>query len=168
MSDPLADLGMPTDVIEDGAEPFEPTINEPAEPLFDAAFVQDALQAPAETLEEEPRKVGKLERRIRSALDDVGDMLALGTPSMQADGYFVKMGSERFAFALNSLCEENVAVKKWVEKMLRGGAWGQVFAASLGIVVPIMLNHGMLPGMMQRFAPGVPETNNGQVAEAVA
>ncbi len=84
----------------------------------------------------------------------------------QPDGNAIMQGSERLAGSLETLAKENPAIRKALEKMLKGSAWGGVVLASASIALPIAVNHGLIPqelaGIMslatQEQEPGKPET----------
>lgn len=79
----------------------------------------------------------------------------------RADGQAIIEGSDRLAKALNELAKENPAVHKTLSRMLTGSAWGGVFIAAGGIVVPILANHNLMPFQFSTEQPTPNGANSG-------
>lgn len=61
------------------------------------------------------------------------------------DGTIIAMNSENMAKAWANLAQNNERVKRYLEWMLSGGAWGEVFVATSPVILAIMMNHGISP-----------------------
>jgi hypothetical protein len=73
------------------------------------------------------------------------------------DGTVILQGTPKLSAALANLCEKNPKVKKNIERMLAGGAYGEVIVAAAFIAIPIMANHGMMPpGIAALYGKAIP------------
>jgi hypothetical protein len=52
----------------------------------------------------------------------------------------------RLAEALAKLADQNPTVAKVIDSTVKAGAWADVAVACSAIALPIMANHGMIPG----------------------
>jgi len=78
-----------------------------------------------------------------------------------ADGQVIAMKSANMAKAWANLADNNERVKRYLEYMLSGGAWGEVFVATTPVIFAIAMNHGLMPSAL--FGPF--EVDNGGVPE---
>jgi hypothetical protein len=86
----------------------------------------------------------------------VGTTIALGgkargNEKVARDGLLIIEHSEPIAKALDQLCAENPKVKKAIEKMLEGSAWGGVVFAVGALGFAIAENHGVSLNPAQLF-----------------
>lgn len=67
--------------------------------------------------------------------------------------YVWTIRSEKFAFAVADLADKNPSFKRKLNKLMEGGAYGQVAMTGLALVVPILAYYGLYPdGMFNPFA----------------
>lgn len=64
----------------------------------------------------------------------------------------------RLAEAWYKLAQKNPAVKRTLESLTTGSAWGGVAVATGATVLPLLAHHRLLPGQVQVFFSGVPTT----------
>lgn len=83
-----------------------------------------------------------LKRPLTDLITSVGTGVAILN---QADGIAIINGAEPLADALNNVAKDNDAVYRNLERMVTGSAWGGVFMALGGILLPIAANHNLLP-----------------------
>lgn len=57
----------------------------------------------------------------------------------------IALRSPDLAQSLYELSKENAAIKRNLERLMEGGAWGGVILASASILVPVLSYHGLLP-----------------------
>ena len=83
-----------------------------------------------------------------------------------ADGQVIAMNSPNMAKAWANLADQNERVRRYLEYLLSGGAWGEVFVATTPVIFAIAMNHGMVPSSL--FGPfevaddgGVPQDGTG-------
>lgn len=74
------------------------------------------------------------------------------------DGAAILEGTPDLARSLNNLANEDERVRRMLERMLTGSAYGGVFMATAAILLPILANHNLLPvqlpgHMMPESAP---------------
>ena len=73
------------------------------------------------------------------------------------DGTVILQGTPKLASSLASLCDKNPKVKKNIERMLSGGAYGEVIMAAAFIAIPIMANHDLMPpGIAAMYGKAIP------------
>lgn len=66
----------------------------------------------------------------------------------------IAAGAPQLAEAWAALAKENANVKRVLDKMMQGGAWGGVVVSTAAVVIPIAGHHGLLPASLQFFASG--------------
>lgn len=92
--------------------------------------------------------------RFHRELAEVFSLPALG---FEAKGdvfcaYVWTLRSEPFAYAVGDLAEKNQNLKRWLQRMIEGGAYGQVVFTGAALVVPILAYYGIYPsGMVNPF-----------------
>lgn len=57
----------------------------------------------------------------------------------------LRQSAENMAQAWNRLAQQDARVKRVIERMLDGGAWGQVISVNIAVALPIMQHHGIYP-----------------------
>jgi hypothetical protein len=104
-----------------------------------------------------PRRTS-IEKRISSDLAGV-ELLFRGFGD-EVCGDAVMAGTESFAQAVQNLADQNLKARKAIERMLEGGAWGQVIFSGMAMVLPIVMHHipigggEKVGGIFGRFARG--------------
>jgi len=83
-----------------------------------------------------------LEKRLTELYVSLGSLVVVADPTC---GQAVIAAAPETAAALEALAKENPKVRKALEKMLAGGAWGGVLMAHFPIVVTVLAHHNMLP-----------------------
>lgn len=71
----------------------------------------------------------------------------------QTDGMAIIEGADSLATALNNVAKDNDTVYRNLERMVTGSAWGAVFMAVGGILLPIAANHNLLPFQIPGVTP---------------
>ncbi len=61
------------------------------------------------------------------------------------DGACIALNSRQVANAWGALAEQNERVRRLLEAALSGGAWGAALLATLTMLLPILVHHGLLP-----------------------
>lgn len=90
-----------------------------------------------------PRK-GSLEARLGELIGGFAlPFAAMG--DMHCAGVIAQRGPA-LAGAWAELAQQNAAVKRVLERMLSGGAWGGVIVSTLAIAVPMAQHHGIYDG----------------------
>lgn len=95
-----------------------------------------------------PRK-GSLEQRLAGTIGLVGTVVY----ALDAfDGEQILVRGDALAKALDHLAAENPAVKRVLEAMMAGGAWGEVVMVVAPMAVAIMAHHNIIPERYAGFA----------------
>jgi hypothetical protein len=87
-------------------------------------------------------------RSLEGRLAEFLSMAALPF-ALQGDDYCAQIIAQRtpdLAKSLAALAEENASIKRTLNRMLEGSAWGGVALSVTAIVVPIAQHHGLVPG----------------------
>ena len=106
---------------------------------------------------------------IESRLEFFFSGIAMGvTVINEYDGKVISSNATPLANAWGQLYRENSKVKAIIDKMLEGGAWGQVVIATMGVVVPIAANHGALPDSILGFVGSGPNGNESEDGKSAA
>lgn len=96
-----------------------------------------------------------LQGQLRELIEAVGGAISFINPE---DGRIVTVQAEPLASALDRLAKQNPNVRRVLQGLLVGGAWGEVLSiVVIGILFPIASNHQALP--WQRKARGGPEAS---------
>lgn len=69
--------------------------------------------------------------------------------ALQGDDYCATIIAQRtpdLAKSLTALADENPAIKRTLNRMLEGSAWGGVALSVAAIVIPIAQHHNLVPG----------------------
>lgn len=94
-----------------------------------------------------PRPTGGSARDLKTRLEELFGGMAL-LPMAAGDHYsahIIATRSGHLAEAWSDLAKQNPAVKRVLEGMLQGGAWGAVIMSTGAVVVPILGHYGFLP-----------------------
>lgn len=93
-----------------------------------------------------PRANSGRKKSLKKPLEDLITSVGTGVSFVnQTDGIAIIQGAENLAIALNNVAKDNDAVYRNLERMVTGSAWGGVFMALGGILIPIAANHNLLP-----------------------
>lgn len=132
------------------ATPLEDTPNPPTEPVPEPEIAQLAPTPKA--------RAGSLESRLAQAFAGVSPL-----PAFMGDQYsafILASRSAKFAHDLAELAKVNTKLKKMLEGMLDGGAYGGVIFSGAAMLLPIAWGYGILPhpgfDPFQAFYPTVP------------
>jgi hypothetical protein len=102
---------------------------------------------------------------IESRLEFFFSGIAMGVTVIdEYDGKVISDNAEQLAKAWGQLYRENARVKAIIDRMLEGGAWGQVVIATMGVAVPIAAHHGALPDSVLGFVGAGKNGNDGESA----
>lgn len=90
-----------------------------------------------------PTGTPQLERR----LDDFFSMLALpfAAAGDQHCAGIIARGAPGMAEAWSALARDNAGVRRVLEQLLSGGAWGGVIVSTLAVALPVAAHHTSLP-----------------------
>jgi hypothetical protein len=78
------------------------------------------------------------------------------------DGLCIAANSHNMARAWSNLAAQNERVRRALEWMMAGGAWGEVFWATSPVLLGIMANHGVT---LATFGLGAPATESDGTAD---
>lgn len=106
-------------------------------------------------------------KKIEDSLNEYigGFALVFAMAGDQHCAAVIAQGGPNLAKAWAEVARQNEGVMRVLEKMMQGGAWGGVIISTLGIALPIMEHHHLLPaGIPNPFAsPDVPEEETPEV-----
>jgi hypothetical protein len=74
----------------------------------------------------------------------VGSLAVMATPLDTYAGEVIAYRSRELADAWARLAQKNPTVKKVLQGLLEGGAWGEVVMVSLSVAIPIAWNRGLV------------------------
>lgn len=110
-----------------------------------------------------------LERKLTDLGVSIATLVAIfGDPVC---GPAIADGAPRLAEAVCRVADGNAKVRGSLDRITSAGEWGDVFAASMAIALPVLAHHGLLPvGLLARAepAPGPAEPEADAIAEAEA
>lgn len=95
-----------------------------------------------------------LQPRLEKMFAGMGLMLA---PIDSVCGMQIVQSSGPLSEAFENLANQNPRVRKVLERLLSGGAWGEVFVASMPIIVTVLSHHKILPPAVTDMFAGSPE-----------
>lgn len=101
---------------------------------------------------------GNLEKELQEFFMMIAMMVSMANPN---DGAIIGGNSERLAHAYANLARQNKPFRKFLEGMMKTGAMGEVFTATLFTALPILSNHGKLPPELMAFFGGTPPVEQG-------
>lgn len=111
-------------------------------------------------------RAGTLEARLAQTFASVSPI-----PAFMGDQYssfIVASRSAKFAHDLAELAKVNPRLKKMLENMLDGGAYGGVLFSGAAMLLPILWSYGVIPPPpMDPFAPFYPQLPPGVVPRSV-
>jgi len=85
---------------------------------------------------------------IQAGLDTMFTGVAMAVGMFEpTDGAIIAQGGPQLSSALVKVAENDPRVRKALERLMTGSAWGQVIAAAGAIVVPILAHHGVMPNI---------------------
>lgn len=89
---------------------------------------------------------GRKRQPARQDLIQIISLVGTGVAAWDTyDGQRILENAERTADALIAAAKENDALRRALVALTTGTAWGQLAAALVPVVVPILANHGALP-----------------------
>lgn len=109
-------------------------------------------------------------RTLQSRLEELLGGLALPYSAM-GDDYAAQLIATRtpaIAEAWADLAKQNAAVKRVLERLVQGTAWGGVVLSSAGLAIPLLAHHNILPLVVDPFsgmyggAPVIPRRGDKQ------
>lgn len=89
-------------------------------------------------------RAAPLAGRLQEAIGGIGIFVALVN---EVDGLAIIEGAERLSLALDKAARQSPSLKRTLEAVLTGSVWAEVAFASGAIIVPIAVNHNLLPAM---------------------
>lgn len=101
------------------------------------------------------RKSVGLTSELKDLIDTIGAGVTLAVNPV--DGMIIMNGSEQLATALSAVAAKNPAFKEWLDRAMKGSVYGGLGIAVLGIVYPILTNHGMVPALPMFPVPEMPD-----------
>jgi len=138
--------------------------------LTDDKAPKSAVRIDKKPTEKKPRTPSRtsIQKKVEGSVAGIELMVRLAGDEHCAD--VIEGGTERFAVSLQNLADQNPKVRKAIERMLEGGAWGEVIFSGLAMVLPIVMHH--LPvaggeksgGIIARLA-GRSETDGTRIGE---
>jgi hypothetical protein len=96
---------------------------------------------------------GNLEKELHEFFGMLSMMVSLINAD---DGAVIGRNSGQLAHAYANLARQNKAFKTFLEGMMKTGAMGEVFTATLFTALPILGNHGRLPPELMVIFGGQP------------
>lgn len=110
---------------------------------------KDSYAAPAPGGGERKARKGSLEQRLAATIGLVGTVVY----ALDAfDGTQILVRGDQLAKALDHLAAENPAVRRVLEAMMAGGAWGEVVMVLAPMAVAILAHHKVIPEQYASFA----------------
>lgn len=132
----MSDQGLP----EPGAvDPPKDTPPEAPSAAKDVPPKRDRSKATTTT------RASSLEKRLTEMYVSIGTMVVVADLTC---GTAIITSAPDTAAALDALAKENPKVKRALEKMLAGGAWGGVLMAHAPIITTVLAHHNMLPAQV--------------------
>lgn len=83
-----------------------------------------------------------LDKRLSEAVGLVGLGVGMADPVC---GGVIAARADDLGRAIANVARENPALAVWLDRLLTGTVYGELFAVSLSIALPIAAHHGMLP-----------------------
>lgn len=91
---------------------------------------------------------GNLEKELTEFFVMIAMMVSMVNPT---DGTIIGGNAERLAHAYANLARQNKPFRRFLEGMMKTGAIGEVFTATLITAIPILSNHGKIPKELGAF-----------------
>lgn len=85
---------------------------------------------------------------LQKQLEDLflGIALMTGGAINEFDGEVIRDNAESLAENWNKVAQSNAAVKRFLTSMMETGSWSGAIMSTSAVVIPIMQNHGVIPG----------------------
>jgi hypothetical protein len=114
-----------------------------------------AAAAPAAGPEQADRRPASI-RKIQDGLVQLFTLAGLGTSMFvdDFDGQVVVLNAERLARAWADLAQQSPTVRKALEALLMGSAWGSAIGTTAMVALPILVRHGIAPPEVLALAAG--------------
>jgi hypothetical protein len=111
--------------------------------------------APAAQAEQPDRRPAGI-RKIQDGLVQLFTIAGLGTSMFvdEFDGQVVALNAERLARAWADLAQQSPTVRRALEALLMGSAWGSAIGTTAMVAVPILVRHGIAPPEVLGLAAG--------------
>jgi hypothetical protein len=141
----------------------DPTENPPTEPK---PVLEDIPMATTEQKPPVRPRSGSLEARLAQVFASASPLPAL--MGDQYSAFIIASRSAKFAHDLAELAKVNPRLKKALEGMLDGGAYGGVLFSGAAMLLPILWAYGVIPPPpVDPFAPFYPQLPPGVVPRSV-
>lgn len=113
---------------------------EEARATFAADFSEDEGTPPAPDPVDmvKERKLGKLGKSLQNTYGMIGMTLSSVDPHC---GGQILMNAENMAMAMEDLARENQSVRRVLNKLMEGSAWGMVVAAHMPVITAVAAHH---------------------------
>ena len=95
-------------------------------------------------------------RKIQDGLTQLFTLAGLGTSLWvdQWDGEVLVLNAERLARSWADLAQQSPTVRRALEALLMGSAWGSAIGTTAMVAVPILARHGVIPPESVQVAAG--------------
>jgi hypothetical protein len=94
---------------------------------------------------ERPRgRPPELQKQLEDLFLGIG--LMTGGAINEFDGEVIRDNAEALAENWNKVAQSNAAVKRFLTSMMETGAWSGAIMTTAAVAIPIMQNHGVIPG----------------------
>jgi hypothetical protein len=134
-------------------QPERPPADRPPRPRGRPRKAATAPPAPApESADRRPASI----RKIQDGLVQLFTIAGLGTSMFvdDFDGQVIALNSERLARAWADLAAQSPAVRRALEALLTGSAWGSAIGTTAMVAIPIMVRHQIAPPEVMAMAAG--------------
>lgn len=141
---------------------------------LDEALKDDAAKLEPEKKPKSAPRRASLEKRLSDMLVSMGTAVAMAD---QTCGLSIVAQGPEVASALDALARDNTSVRRGLEKLLTGGAWGGVFLAVSPVLSTVLAHHRVLPEQYARLlgiepkppkkSPKSPESPSPEVIESL-
>jgi hypothetical protein len=154
-----------------GAEHAEPPPSGFGDHPPDFEAKPDEPPKPKREIPEPPKPRALRAAELESQLEDFFGMIALGimTTGDEHCANVVATQAKPLSEAWAELAKKNTRVKRMIEMMLQGSAWGSVITVTAATVIPIAAHHGLYPQgfpMPFTFGVGPPPPESSEVKRA--
>jgi hypothetical protein len=114
-----------------------------------------ATAPPADGLEPADRRPASI-RKIQDGLVQLFTIAGLGTSMFvdDFDGQVIALNADRLARAWADLAQQSPAVRRALEALLMGSAWGSAIGTTAMVAIPVMVRHGIAPPEVMAMASG--------------
>lgn len=145
--------------------------NGDAPPDFTVRPESPPAKEPKREVPEPPKPRPLRANELKSALEDFfgGISIAVMFTGDEYCASIIATQAEPLAEAWAELAKKNVRVRRMIEMLLQGSAWGQVITVTAATVIPIAAHHGLYPKgapMPFTFGLGPPPPPSDEVNDA--